>query len=65
MKRADITNVKTEIARLSKTIKVLETQQPDPKFGFCGSKETGAVKRASMDVTRALADLRRPWEPRR
>lgn len=26
---------------------------------YLGSKETGAVKRASMDLTRALADLRR------
>jgi hypothetical protein len=25
-----------------------------------GSLETGAVRRASMDLTRALADLRRP-----
>jgi hypothetical protein len=27
---------------------------------FNPSKETGAVKRASMDLTRALADMRRP-----
>lgn len=26
---------------------------------FPGSKDSGAVKRASMDLTRALADLRR------
>jgi hypothetical protein len=26
---------------------------------FNASKETGAVKRASMDLTRALADMRR------
>lgn len=25
-----------------------------------GSKETGAAKRASMDLTRVLADLRKP-----
>lgn len=31
------------------------------KYGFCESpKEAGAVKRASMDLTRALADMRRP-----
>lgn len=27
---------------------------------LCGSKETGSVKRSSMDLTRSLADLRRP-----
>lgn len=27
---------------------------------FYGSKETGALRRASMDLTRALADLRKP-----
>lgn len=27
---------------------------------FVGSKHSGAVKRASMDLTRALADMRRP-----
>ena len=27
---------------------------------FSPSKETGAVKRASMDLTRVLAELRRP-----
>lgn len=29
------------------------------KRSFCGGKDTAAVKRASMDLTRALADLRR------
>jgi hypothetical protein len=28
-------------------------------LAFVGCKETGAVHRASMDLTRALADLRR------
>jgi len=27
---------------------------------ICGSKHTGAVKRASMDLTRALAEMRKP-----
>ena len=27
---------------------------------FCGSKLSGQVRRKSMDLTRALADLRRP-----
>lgn len=29
-------------------------------FDYLPPKECGAVKRASMDLTRALADLRRP-----
>ena len=29
-----------------------------------GSPETAAVRRASMDLTRALANLRRPMAPR-
>lgn len=30
-----------------------------PTYEFLGSKVGGAVRRASMDLTRALADLRR------
>lgn len=30
-----------------------------PEYGF-HPRESGAVRRASMDLTRALADLRRP-----
>ena len=29
-------------------------------YGWAGGKETAAAKRASMDLTRALADVRRP-----
>lgn len=29
-------------------------------YDFQGCRESGAVRRASMDLTRALADLRRP-----
>lgn len=33
--------------------------EQDPCSSFSGSKEGGAAKRASMDLTRALAELRR------
>jgi hypothetical protein len=33
--------------------------EPRKMLIFSGCKETAAVKRASMDLTRALADLRR------
>ncbi len=31
----------------------------DYEANICGSKESGAARRASMDLTRALADMRR------
>lgn len=35
---------------------------PTPHTGYeFYPKEQGAIKRASMDLTRALADLRRPY----
>jgi hypothetical protein len=30
------------------------------KLAIMGCKETGALRRASLDLTRALADMRRP-----
>lgn len=32
---------------------------PDNTYLLAGPRETGALRRASMDLTRALADLRR------
>lgn len=32
----------------------------DSMVGISGSKEGGACKRASMDLTRALVDIRKP-----
>lgn len=37
----------------------LDTKIRKDDFAFMGCKETGAVRRASMDLTRALADFRR------
>jgi len=42
---------------------VRETAGDLAKFSNCslyGTKQTGALRRASMDLTRALADMRRP-----
>lgn len=36
-----------------------ERLREDEMVEYCGSKETGAVRRASMDLTRALAALRK------
>ena len=43
---------------VAKAIKVAKDRKPDDYF--FGSKETAAAKRASMDLTRALAEMRRP-----
>jgi hypothetical protein len=39
--------------------RVRQYQENEPQYEFSPSKEGGALKRASMDLTRALADLRR------
>ena len=47
---------------LNKAKKCKKTRTPnhfDKSIFYFGSKESSAVKRSSMDLTRALADLRR------
>jgi len=39
--------------------KVREYEKSDPGFTSYGSKQSGSVKRASMDLTRALAEIRK------
>jgi hypothetical protein len=60
MTTAKIKDVKRELTRLAQLIELLESEES--ACGNCGdyysgSKESGAVRRASMDLTRALADL--------
>ena len=31
----------------------------EPHYWFCGSADTGALRRSSMDLTRSLANLRK------
>ena len=50
---------KAEALRFVKSVNALE-QSTDVKGYFFGSRHSGAVKRASMDLTRTLSDLRRP-----
>jgi len=38
----------------------LQKRGAEDLFALNGCLETGAVRRASLDLTRALADLRRP-----
>ena len=46
-----------EIKRFLDRVKAYEANPP--RYEFAGNKETGALRRASMDLTRALAELRR------
>lgn len=53
--------VRAEMARLRQALDDLEMNEAPtvPNGYYHGSAKTGAVRRASMDLTRALADLRR------
>ena len=49
----------TEAKRFIKKAELAKQRLSDDRFAYFGSKETSAARRASMDLTRALADLRR------
>jgi hypothetical protein len=51
--------VKQEICRLLERIGALEHRQNGERYDYYSSVETGAVRRASMDLTRALSNMRR------
>jgi hypothetical protein len=52
---------KAEALRFVKRVNALELSQPRGFSDYLnGSKHTGAVKRASMDLTRSLSELRKP-----
>jgi len=54
-----VKKVKMEMRRLDTALALMEENAAAVNGSFWGPKETGAVRRASMDLTRALADLRR------
>ena len=49
-----------EAERFLDLARELQSEQRGAAVYFTGSRITGATRRASMDLTRALADLRRP-----
>ena len=49
-----------EAERFLDRARELQSEQGGAAVYFTGSRFTGATRRASMDLTRALADLRRP-----
>ncbi len=63
MNQKKIDKVKEEIIRLDSALVDLDRKKDEyGKHGwsvFHGCAETGAVKRASLDLTRALADMRK------
>ena len=59
MNRSSMMKAKAEAKRFLAAVKAVE-DEPEHKSYLCASKFTGAMRRASMDLTRALADLRKP-----
>lgn len=47
---------------ISKATEFLKAEEITSKseWGGCNPKQSGAARRASLDLTRALADMRRP-----
>lgn len=65
MKRYTIADAKEAAERFIAAVEALEArEQADDQFrrflGMTGFRETAAVRRASMDLTRALTDMRKP-----
>jgi hypothetical protein len=61
MNRGTLGSAIEEARRFLRLAKALEADAGKDEFYFgTASKKTGAVKRASMDLTRALSNLRRP-----
>lgn len=61
MKTDKLTKATAEARRFLEKVEELELAKVPKSFGgYYPSKHTAAVKRASMDLTRALAELRRP-----
>jgi hypothetical protein len=59
MLESKVKKVKTELKRMKDAIEEMEKKAVISHGSFWGPKETGAVRRASMDLTRSLADLRK------
>lgn len=58
MDKDKLKKVETEIARMSNAIRELERMQSSQSPCYDSSQYTAAVRRASMDLTRALSRLR-------
>lgn len=59
MKQCRLNKVENEMHRLAATIDILNSVGGGNSNSGCYPIESGAVRRASMDLTRALANLRK------
>ena len=60
MNDATLRKAEQEAKRFLEAAKVMRAELPRDGYPIVGTRNSGAVRRASMDLTRALADLRRP-----
>lgn len=63
MNELTVKAAKLHAQRFLSRVKDLESKmetEAEPGVLFYGSKETAALRRSSLDLTRALANLRRP-----
>lgn len=60
MKLTDIQQAKAEALRFIKRCNQLEQLKPSDFDVQCGSMYTGYIRRASLDLTRTLAQMRKP-----
>lgn len=54
-----INEVEAEMKRFSKRLKALKERAKDDPYTFLGCKESGAVRRAAMDLKNELTKLTR------
>jgi hypothetical protein len=63
MNKEQVTEAELEVRRFLKRLEALkatdEYKAESAKWGISGCTESGALKRASMDLTRSLAKLRK------
>jgi hypothetical protein len=60
MRKDRLYRVEKELNRYNEAVAALHARVLDDEYALSGSRETGAVRRASLDLSRALADLRKP-----
>ncbi len=51
---------KSEAERFLKKVEKLEERANTDTYAFWGCKESGDVRRSSMDLSRSLSELRKP-----
>ncbi|MFA5381808.1 MAG: hypothetical protein WC356_01490 [Candidatus Micrarchaeia archaeon] len=59
MKPKKVFKAMAEVKRLILAYDALEARAKDDKYAYDGCKESGALRRASLDLSRALSDMRK------